>query len=49
VLVEATGHAPAGIRHALAAIRHGRHVVMVTVEADVVVGLLLAKRVRVLR
>lgn len=46
VVVEATGHPPAGIRHALAAIQHQRHIVMVTVEADVLVGPLLAKRAR---
>ena len=46
VVVEATGHPPAGIRHALAAIQHRRHVVMVTVEADVLVGPLLAKRAK---
>ncbi|MFS8037606.1 NAD(P)H-dependent oxidoreductase [Xanthobacter sp. AM11] len=44
VLVDATGSPAAGIRHALAAIAHGRHVVMVTVEADVLAGPLLARR-----
>jgi predicted homoserine dehydrogenase-like protein len=44
VVIEATGHPAAGIRHALAAIDAGRHVVMVNVEADVLVGTLLAKR-----
>jgi len=43
VIVEATGHAPAGIRHARAAIRNGKHIVMVNVEADVLAGPLLAK------
>ena len=43
VVVEATGHAPAGIRHARAAIRAGKHIVMVNVEADVLAGPLLAK------
>ncbi len=42
VVVEATGHAPAGIAHARAAIRNGRHVVMVNVEADVLAGVALA-------
>jgi predicted homoserine dehydrogenase-like protein len=46
VVVEATGVPAAGIRHALAAIERGRHVVMVTVEADVLVGPLLAARAR---
>src|SRR5271165_3621410 len=43
VVVEATGHAPAGIAHARAAIRNGRHVVMVNVEADVLAGVALAR------
>jgi predicted homoserine dehydrogenase-like protein len=46
VLVEATGDPRAGLRHALAAIEHGRHLVMVNVEADVLVGPVLAKRAR---
>ena len=44
VLVEATGHPPAGIRHALQAIENGCHVVMANVEADVLAGPLLAAR-----
>lgn len=44
VVVEATGVPHAGIHHALSAIAHGRHVVMVCVEADVLAGPLLAKR-----
>ena len=43
VIVEATGHAPAGIAHARAAIAHGKHIVMVNVEADVLAGPLLAR------
>jgi predicted homoserine dehydrogenase-like protein len=46
VVVEATGNPLAGTEHALAAIDHGQHVVMVTVEADVLVGPLLADRAR---
>ena len=38
VLIEATGHEEAGAVHAYRAIERGLHVVMVTVEADVVVG-----------
>lgn len=38
VLIEATGHEEAGALHAYRAIERGVHVVMVTVEADVVVG-----------
>ncbi|MDX6562712.1 MAG: hypothetical protein QOD65_2526 [Gaiellales bacterium] len=44
VVIEATGDAPAGVEHALTAIDHGRHVVMVNVEADALVGPLLARR-----
>ena len=44
VIVDATGSPAAGIRHALDAIAHGRHVVMVTVEADVLAGPLLAQK-----
>ena len=43
VVVEATGHAPAGIVHARRAIREGKHIVMVNVEADVLAGPLLAR------
>jgi predicted homoserine dehydrogenase-like protein len=43
VVVEATGHAPAGISHARHAIREGKHIVMVNVEADVLAGPLLAR------
>ena len=46
VVVEATGDAAAGARHALLCAAHGRHVVMVTVEADALVGPLLARRCR---
>ncbi|MGD1067076.1 MAG: flagellar biosynthesis protein FlgA [Vulcanimicrobiaceae bacterium] len=38
VLIEATGHEEAGALHAYRALERGVHVVMVTVEADVVVG-----------
>jgi predicted homoserine dehydrogenase-like protein len=46
VIVEATGIPEAGIRHALTAIAHGKHVVMVNVEADAVAGPLLARKAR---
>ncbi|SIO12043.1 NAD(P)H-dependent oxidoreductase [Vannielia litorea] len=45
-IIEATGHPLAGTRHALAAIAAGKHVVMVNVEADVMVGALLAEKAR---
>ena len=44
VVIDATGHPPAGIRHALLCCRHGKHIVMVNVEADVLAGPLLARR-----
>ena len=43
VVVEATGHAPAGIAHARRAIAEGKHIVMVNVEADALAGPLLAR------
>jgi predicted homoserine dehydrogenase-like protein len=46
VVIDATGHPAAGIRHALAAIENGKHIVMVNVEADALVGPLLAQRAR---
>lgn len=45
-VIEATGHPIAGIRHALAAIDAGKHVIMVNVEADVLCGALIAERAR---
>jgi predicted homoserine dehydrogenase-like protein len=44
IIVEATGNPVAAVSHALAAFRHGKHVVMVTVEADAFCGPLLARR-----
>jgi predicted homoserine dehydrogenase-like protein len=46
VVIEATGVPTAGIRHALAAIRHGKHIVMVNVEADAVAGPLLSRKAK---
>ena len=46
VLVEATGDPGAGLRHAALALDHGRHVVMVNVEADALAGPVLAARAR---
>ncbi|WP_137178088.1 NAD(P)H-dependent oxidoreductase [Roseomonas sp. AR75] len=43
VVVEATGDPAAGLRHARHAIAHGKHVVMVNVEADVLAGPVLAR------
>jgi predicted homoserine dehydrogenase-like protein len=44
VVIEATGIPSAGTKHALAAIAHKRHIIMVCVEADVLTGPLLARR-----
>ena len=46
VVVEATGDPLAGVRHALAAIARGLHLVMVNVEADALCGPALARRAR---
>jgi predicted homoserine dehydrogenase-like protein len=46
VVVEATGHPIAGLRHGLAAIEAGLDVVMVNVEADALAGPALARRAR---
>ncbi|HEY3145106.1 MAG TPA: Gfo/Idh/MocA family oxidoreductase, partial [Dongiaceae bacterium] len=46
VAIDATGHPAAGIAHALAAIQHRKHIVMVNVEADALAGPLLAARAR---
>ncbi|HET8727161.1 MAG TPA: SAF domain-containing protein [Alphaproteobacteria bacterium] len=46
VVVDATGSPAAAIDHALACLNHGKHFVNVTVEADVLVGPLLARRFR---
>jgi predicted homoserine dehydrogenase-like protein len=44
VIVEATGDPKVGIRFALRTIAHGKHIVMVNVEADALAGPLLARR-----
>ena len=44
IVIDATGHPPSGIRHALLCCEHGKHIVMVNVEADVLAGPLLARR-----
>jgi predicted homoserine dehydrogenase-like protein len=46
VVVEATGHPAAGIKHALLCAVHGKHIVMVNVEADVLAGPYLAQQAR---
>src|SRR2546425_983213 len=44
VIVEATGDPKTGIRLCLKAIEHGKHIVMVNVEADALAGPLLARK-----
>jgi predicted homoserine dehydrogenase-like protein len=44
IIVEVTGNPPAAVGHALKAFASGKHVVMVTVEADAFCGPLLARR-----
>ena len=44
IIIESTGNAAAGIRHALLCCKHRRHIVMVNVEADALAGPLLARR-----
>ena len=46
IIVEATGNPIAAVDHALAAFKNGKHVVMVTVEADAMCGPLLARRAK---
>lgn len=44
VVIDSTGHPAAGIEHVLACCEHGKHIVMVNVEADALAGPLLARR-----
>jgi predicted homoserine dehydrogenase-like protein len=44
IVIDATGSPAAGIGHANACARHGKHIVMVNVEADALAGPLLALR-----
>jgi predicted homoserine dehydrogenase-like protein len=46
VVIEATGDPATGIRLCQEAIRHGKHIVMVNVEADALAGPLLARRAK---
>lgn len=46
IVIDATGQPAAGIRHVLACCEHGKHIIMVNVEADALAGPLLAKRAR---
>jgi predicted homoserine dehydrogenase-like protein len=44
VIIDATGNPAIGIAHVLACCEHGKHIVMVNVEADALAGPLLKKR-----
>jgi predicted homoserine dehydrogenase-like protein len=44
IIVEATGNPVAAVEHALACFGNGKHVIMVTVEADAFCGPILARR-----
>ena len=46
IVIDATGHPAAGIAHVLACCEHGKHIVMVNVEADALAGPLLARKAR---
>ncbi|CAM4075225.1 NAD(P)H-dependent oxidoreductase [Bordetella tumbae] len=46
IVIDATGHAAGGIAHVLACCEHGKHIIMVNVEADALAGPLLARRAR---
>lgn len=46
VIVEATGNPIVGVDHALRAIGAGKHIIMVTVEADALAGPALARRAK---
>lgn len=43
IVIDATGHPAAGVKHVIAACRHGKHIIMVNVEADVLAGPILAE------
>ena len=44
IIIDATGHPAAGVKHVLAACESGKHIIMVNVEADTLAGPLLAKK-----
>ena len=46
VIIDATGNPGVGAQLSMQAIRHGKHVVMMNVEADVTVGAMLAEEAR---
>lgn len=46
IVIDATGQAAAGIAHVQSCCQHGKHIIMVNVEADALAGPLLARRAR---
>ncbi|HRE13313.1 MAG TPA: SAF domain-containing protein [Usitatibacteraceae bacterium] len=46
VVIDATGSPAAGVAHVLACCKHGKHIVMVNVEADALAGPILARMAR---
>jgi predicted homoserine dehydrogenase-like protein len=44
IVIDATGNPAAGIQHVLACCDHGKHIIMVNIEADALAGPLLARR-----
>jgi predicted homoserine dehydrogenase-like protein len=44
IVIDATGNPAAGIHHVLTCCEHGKHIVMVNVEADALAGPLLARK-----
>ena len=46
IVIDATGNPAAGIRHVLQCCRHGKHIVMVNIEADALAGPWLADKAR---
>mgnify|MGYP001619608765 FL=1 len=46
IVIEATGNPVAAVEHILGALRHGKHVINVTVEADAFCGPMLAQKAR---
>jgi predicted homoserine dehydrogenase-like protein len=46
IVIDATGAPAAGVAHVLACCEHGKHIVMVNVEADALAGPVLAQRAR---
>ena len=46
IVIDATGNPAAGIDHVLACCEHGKHIIMVNVEADALAGPLLAHKAR---